>query len=168
MPSYTPCTWASIAWLCPRALLGSDNRPASCGRGTSRRPASAPSDRRTGKCSSLPRIALCCSYPTTTQWYHQQSPCCDHSSCHCREAELQERELQYRSIFEATSDGLEISDIDGCIVQANAALCTMYGYTYAEMIGLDFRRLVDSDQLHDVPGYRAAVSRGETFVRQGN
>ena len=52
------------------------------------------------------------------------------------EARLQEREQQYRAIFEATSDGLIINDLDtGIIVEANPAACRMHGYTYEEFVG---------------------------------
>ena len=37
------------------------------------------------------------------------------------EEELREREAQYRSIFESTSDGLLIFDFDGTIIEANPA-----------------------------------------------
>ncbi len=48
---------------------------------------------------------------------------------------LEEKEAQYRSIFESTSDGVIIHDAQGIIVEANPAACAMYGYTYDEIIG---------------------------------
>ena len=52
------------------------------------------------------------------------------------EDRLVEREQQYRAIFEATSDGLIINDIEtGVIVEANPAACRMHGYTYDEFVG---------------------------------
>jgi PAS domain S-box-containing protein len=50
--------------------------------------------------------------------------------------ELAEREQQYRSIFEATSDGLVITDLEGQIVDINPAAITMSGYTRSEVAQL--------------------------------
>lgn len=51
--------------------------------------------------------------------------------------ELREREMQYRHIFEATSDGLIITDPEtGIVLEANPAMCRMHGYTYEEFVGL--------------------------------
>jgi PAS domain S-box-containing protein len=49
---------------------------------------------------------------------------------------LREKEEQYRSIFEATSDGILISDPEGRVVEANPAFCRMQGYSYDELIGI--------------------------------
>jgi PAS domain S-box-containing protein len=53
------------------------------------------------------------------------------------EAQLREREAQYRAIFESTLDGLVINDPDtGVIVEANPAAHRMHGYAYEEFLGL--------------------------------
>jgi PAS domain S-box-containing protein len=52
------------------------------------------------------------------------------------EGQLRETEAQYRSIFEATSDGLIINDLEtGVVVEANPATCAMHGYARDEFIG---------------------------------
>jgi hypothetical protein len=66
-PSCGTCTPASTAWSCLPETLVSANYLGSCGPGTRCLPASAPPDPRTGHCSSVPRIADSCSYPTTTR-----------------------------------------------------------------------------------------------------
>jgi PAS domain S-box-containing protein len=49
----------------------------------------------------------------------------------------QEKELQYRGIFEAAKDGLIISDLEtSVVVEANAAACQMHGYPVGKFIGL--------------------------------
>ena len=53
------------------------------------------------------------------------------------EQQLREREEQYRSVFEATLDGLVINDLEGFCVEANPAYCGMLGYTREELIGLN-------------------------------
>jgi PAS domain S-box-containing protein len=53
------------------------------------------------------------------------------------EAQLREREGQYRAIFESTLDGLVINDLaTGVVVEANSAAHRMHGYTYEEFLGL--------------------------------
>ncbi|WP_413199355.1 PAS domain S-box protein [Nostoc piscinale] len=54
------------------------------------------------------------------------------------EAALRQQEAQYRSIFEAVSDGLSVLDLDtGKIVAANPAFCQIHGYTQEEFFYLD-------------------------------
>jgi PAS domain S-box-containing protein len=60
------------------------------------------------------------------------------------EAELREREEQYRSIFNSVTDALAIVDLeDGRIVDFNPAAHLMHGYTAEE-----YRRLRPSDIIH--------------------
>src|SRR5436305_15259653 len=47
-----------------------------------------------------------------------------------------EKEQQYRSIFEATSDAVFINDLDGYVVEANPAACAMHGYACDELVGM--------------------------------
>ena len=55
--------------------------------------------------------------------------------------QLHEREEQYRSIFEATSDALCIVDLEGFLVEVNPAFCRLFGYMHDELIGLHTRIL---------------------------
>jgi PAS domain S-box-containing protein len=55
------------------------------------------------------------------------------------ERELDEKEEQYRSIFNAAQDGFVITDWRGIIVEANPQACHMHGYSCEEFCGLDFR-----------------------------
>ena len=59
------------------------------------------------------------------------------------EAELREREQQYRSIFESTTDGLLITDLQGKLVDFNPAASDMHGYSPEE-----FRCLQPSEFIH--------------------
>jgi PAS domain S-box-containing protein len=65
------------------------------------------------------------------------------------EAELQEREQQYRSIFESVSDGLIIYNPAGTIVEANPAAYRMNGYSYEEFIGMQ-----PTEFIHPLNHYR--------------
>ena len=59
------------------------------------------------------------------------------------EAHLAEREAQYRSVFESTTDALLIYDLEGNLVDLNPAAAQMHGYTVDE-----FRRLEPSQFIH--------------------
>jgi PAS domain S-box-containing protein len=59
------------------------------------------------------------------------------------EADLAEREAQYRSVFESTTDALLIYDLEGNLVDLNPAAALMHGYTVDE-----FRRLEPSEFIH--------------------
>jgi PAS domain-containing protein len=57
------------------------------------------------------------------------------------EQQLREKEEQYHSVFEATSNALCIVDLEGFLVEVNPAFCSLFGYTYEEIIGLHTRIL---------------------------
>ena len=57
------------------------------------------------------------------------------------------KEEQYRSVFEATYDGLVIFDLDGYIVEVNPAYCSTFGYTYEELIGMHAGVLIAPETL---------------------
>jgi PAS domain S-box-containing protein len=59
------------------------------------------------------------------------------------ETALAEREAQYRSIFESTTDGLLIFDLAGQLVDLNPAAARMHGYSIEE-----FRRLAPGQFIH--------------------
>jgi len=82
------------------------------------------------------------------------------------EQQLREREEQYRSVFEATSDGLIIRDMDGYVVEANPAACSMHGYTYEEFIGLHRTDIIDPADHAMVAEYMKAIQAGRSFRGQ--
>ncbi|HEY3311747.1 MAG TPA: PAS domain S-box protein [Anaerolineales bacterium] len=58
----------------------------------------------------------------------------------------EDKEQQYRIVFESASDGMIISDIEtGCVVDANPAAIAMHGYTYDEFIGLHHSAYIHPD-----------------------
>jgi PAS domain S-box-containing protein len=57
-----------------------------------------------------------------------------------------DKEQQYRIIFESASDGMIISDLEtGGVVDANPAAMTMHGYTREEFIGLHLTAYIHPD-----------------------
>jgi PAS domain S-box-containing protein len=78
------------------------------------------------------------------------------------EAQLREKEAQYRSIFEASSDALFITDFQGLIVEVNPAACRMYGYNYEEFIQLSPINILHPDSYHFIDEYLQAMqTQGE-------
>ncbi|MDD5067118.1 MAG: PAS domain S-box protein [bacterium] len=61
------------------------------------------------------------------------------------EEAVKESEARYRSIFNSTSDGLIIFDLDGNITEANPQACKMHGYSYEEMIRLTGYDIIPPD-----------------------
>ncbi len=82
------------------------------------------------------------------------------------EQQLREKEEQYRSIFEATSDGLIIRDLNGFAVEANPAACKMHGYSYEEFIGLPRSAIVHPQSHAAVAAYIKTIQEGQTFLGQ--
>lgn len=81
-------------------------------------------------------------------------------------ATLAEREAQYRGVFEATSDGLIINDMNGVIVEANPAACEMHGYEYDEFIGMRPTEFI-KPEYHDLfEEYVATIRAGKNFRAQ--
>ncbi|MBV9228136.1 MAG: PAS domain S-box protein, partial [Chloroflexi bacterium] len=79
------------------------------------------------------------------------------------EEQLREKEEQYRSIFEATGDGLIVLDLDSFVVEANPAACRQLGYTYEEIIGLPRSAIVHPDYHSLVPEYFQVIQTGDQF-----
>jgi PAS domain S-box-containing protein len=76
------------------------------------------------------------------------------------QAQLREKEEQYRGIFEATSDGVAIIDFDGRVIEVNPALCAMFGYRHDELIGLHAGALTHPDYRHLLPESLSILATG--------
>jgi two-component system nitrate/nitrite sensor histidine kinase NarX len=76
----------------------------------------------------------------------------------------EERVGQYRSIFDATKDGLIITDLEtGCVVEANLAACAMQGCTREEFIGLLPEAFIHPDSQHVFSNYLRAFRPSTVF-----
>jgi PAS domain S-box-containing protein len=82
------------------------------------------------------------------------------------EEQLREKEEQYRSIFEATTNALLISDLYGFIVEVNPAACEMYGYAYEELVRLHAAALVHPDIQHEIEERLQTIQMGGQFLTQ--
>ncbi len=83
------------------------------------------------------------------------------------EAALAEREEQYRSVFESTSDGLFIFDLEGQLVDANPAACRMHGYSRADFGGLQPGGFIHPDSLSLFDDLIGTVRGGREFRGRG-
>jgi PAS domain S-box-containing protein len=80
------------------------------------------------------------------------------------EQELREKEAEYRSVFEAGTDGLVINDLeDGHLVEVNPAMCKMHGYTYEEIMGLHPMTFIHPDSHSLFAEYLDTVKAGHVF-----
>jgi PAS domain S-box-containing protein len=84
------------------------------------------------------------------------------------ESALRQKQEQYRSIFEAVSDGIAIFDIDtGKFVEVNHAFCRIHGYEYNELIGLHPTKLIHPDSCHLFAEFIEKVQIGLEFDCEG-
>jgi PAS domain S-box-containing protein len=82
------------------------------------------------------------------------------------ERAIREREEQYRSIFENTTDGMIITDMEGNIVEANPASCAMHGYTHEEFTRLKPIDIIHPDYQPTFRDYQSMVYTGREFNAQ--
>ncbi len=70
-------------------------------------------------------------------------------------------QANYQQIFEATSDGLAILDLNGTIIEANRSVCRMYDSSYNELIGQNAAGIIH-------PDHRRRCSDLVDSVREGS
>jgi PAS domain S-box-containing protein len=75
------------------------------------------------------------------------------------DGDLRERDEAFRGLARAVSEGMGITIVvDGCIVAANHAFGTLFGYESAEIIGLELSDFIASDT-RETPSVREASAR---------
>ena len=75
---------------------------------------------------------------------------------------LSEVQQQYRAIFEASSDGLVITDLDTeLVIEANPAFCRMHGYD--RMDGLHPSTFIHPDSHHLLENYLQSIREGREY-----
>jgi len=72
-------------------------------------------------------------------------------------------EKQYRSIFESTNDAIFIYDMKGNLVEINPAAYKMHGYSYKEMVGMNWKKLIDPTDHQTFLKFMDEVSAGKNF-----
>jgi len=83
------------------------------------------------------------------------------------ETELLEKEVQYRNIFEAVTDGLIINNLEnGEIVAANTAAYTLYGYSKEEFIGMHPMKIIHPCNYSIFENFIKVISAGGSFHQE--
>ena len=78
-----------------------------------------------------------------------------------------EKEWQYRSIFDAASDGIIVDDLEtGLVVEANPMACSMHGYAREDFIGRHLTTYILPDNHHVFNEYIRAFQADGLFVAQ--
>jgi PAS domain S-box-containing protein len=81
-----------------------------------------------------------------------------------QQANLDEKEWRYRSIFDAANDGLIVTDLEtGLVVEANPAACKLHGCSLVEFIGRQLTDFIDPESRHVFDEYIRAFQAGGTF-----
>ena len=79
------------------------------------------------------------------------------------EEALRERELQYRSVFESSLDGLFINNLDGELVDFNPAAAHMHGYTVDEFRQIQPPQFVHPDSLPLFTAFMETIKAGREY-----
>lgn len=83
------------------------------------------------------------------------------------DAALQQKEYQYRSIFESINDGIFIHDLStGEVLSVNPATCKMHGYTYEEFIQLSPSDYIHPDSFPIFAQFIETVQAGRQFMTE--
>jgi len=76
----------------------------------------------------------------------------------------EKKEWQYRSVFDAVTDGLIMIDLEsGCVVEANPAVCAMHGYTREEFLGILPATFIHASSQHIFQDYLRSFRSGAVF-----
>lgn len=79
---------------------------------------------------------------------------------------LRESEARYRALTEQASDGILVCDEQGRVLEANASLAALTGYSLGELSGLDIRELIDPQDLERLPLRFAELLEGKTVLQE--
>lgn len=79
-------------------------------------------------------------------------------------AALDEREAQYRSVFESVAEGLAIYDPENLrIIEVNQAICQIYGYSRSECLELRPQDFIPADYRKDFENFLDTIKHQETW-----
>ncbi len=82
------------------------------------------------------------------------------------EQALAEREQHYRTLFDLSPVGILLEDADGTILETNAAMGRILGYTREELVGSNVRSLIPPDRLASAEQNIAAILSGQTLAHE--
>src|SRR5690554_8098486 len=76
---------------------------------------------------------------------------------------LEESEQRYRSLFTYHPDAVFSLDLEGYFTSANAASCTMTGYSLEQLVGAHYSMLVEPEELGDIAALYRRNAKSEAF-----
>ncbi len=76
---------------------------------------------------------------------------------------LQANREQYRELFNANTDALFFTTLDGALVDVNPATAAMHGYTRDDFLQLRPADYIHADSLHHFAAFLAAARQGRLF-----
>ena len=82
------------------------------------------------------------------------------------EKELAESENRYRSLVEQASDGILLADMQGNILEVNAALCSMFGYKKEEALQKKVTVFLDAGELKTKPIRFDLLQKGHSLLME--
>jgi two-component system, cell cycle sensor histidine kinase and response regulator CckA len=82
------------------------------------------------------------------------------------EEALAEREKRYRSLFDLSPSGILLEDADGNILEANPAMCRIFGYSLEELSGKNVRVLVPPEHHSETKHHIDDLLAGKTLLHQ--
>ena len=78
---------------------------------------------------------------------------------HLAKTKVEEREHMYSALFHQSRDALLLMDLQGLIVDSNTQAVDLFGYSYDELHGMDFRKLIHPLELEDAElGYQDLIA----------
>jgi PAS domain S-box-containing protein len=78
------------------------------------------------------------------------------------------REDYYRMLMEQASDGIHTYDFNGNFIEVNPKLCELLGYTEQELLRLNVRDLIPSEDLKTAPLRFDDLHAGKTVISERN
>jgi two-component system, cell cycle sensor histidine kinase and response regulator CckA len=79
---------------------------------------------------------------------------------------LAEREERYRSLFDLSPAGILLEDAEGNILEANPAMCRIFGYAREELCGRNVRMLAHPELHAEVDQHIANLLAGKTLLHE--
>jgi PAS domain S-box-containing protein len=79
---------------------------------------------------------------------------------------LNDHKIQYEALFNNTTDAIVFYDTNGIIKEANAQFCSLFGYQFDEIAGLNVDRVVDPYEKTDALEMSESTRAGDSFYTE--
>jgi len=82
------------------------------------------------------------------------------------ETEKKQTQQLYEDIFSSATEGFVIRNIDGKTIQANPALCKMYGYSKDEFLTLNLEQLIPPDSQENLQKRKKTIENKQMYFNE--